>query len=148
MPASKLRRHAIILLLFYGLQFLAGMTLNLFVTIPRTHSGSTGNEYFSQSSHSLFWAVSGRGGTALAFHVYLALGLCIGVAVLFARSLKTHSKGWQRASGLATLLTIGALFNGLSFVDYNHNVSSMIMATCWLLAVSSIGYGLLKFDKD
>jgi len=31
----------------------------------------------------------------------------------------------ELADGIAALLTIGVFFNGLSFVDYNKNISSM-----------------------
>ena len=39
-------------------------------------------------------------------------------------------------SSLGGLLVIGAAFNGASFLDFNDNVSSLIMA---LLAFASIG---------
>jgi hypothetical protein len=48
---------------------------------------------------------------------------------------------------VAVLYTLGAFFNGLSFVNYNQNVSSMIMATCWLVAVSALTFGVSKFSS-
>jgi hypothetical protein len=143
MRSIKFRPYAIVLLAGYVLQFLAGMLLNLFVTLPTTHPGSSGSEYFSRSFHSALWALSGHGGWQLAFHAYIASALVLGVVGLFVSGIVQHSKLWTRAGGIATLFTIGAFFNGMSFVDYNEGFSSMIMATCWITAVCAIIYGLI-----
>jgi hypothetical protein len=148
MKNDDVRPHAIGLLFGYGLQFLAGMLLNLFVTIPKKHPGSSGSNYFGQSSHSLIWTLSGGGGWELAVHVYLAILLVLGSLSFFVRAMILHDKSWAIAGGLAALFTLGAFFNGLSFVDFNKDVSSMIMATCWLVAVSSLTYGLLNAAGD
>ena len=147
MNSSKLRKQALGLLARYGLQFLAGMLLNLFITIPATHPGSSGSEYFSRSWNSLIWALSGQGGWELVFHVYLALLLVLGSIALFIRAAaEEHNKNWSIAGGVAALFTVGAFFNGLSFVNYNNSVSSMIMATCWLVAVGALIFGVAKFS--
>jgi hypothetical protein len=124
------------------------MTLNLFMKLPNSHPGTSDNGYFVRSLHSFAWALSGSGGVALAIHVYIALGLLLGTTALFIRSLYAHSKIWSWAAGVAALLTLGALFNGLSFVNYNEDFSSMIMAACWLLAVTSLVIGLVKSVKN
>jgi hypothetical protein len=147
MKRQSLRFHAGGLLIGYGLQFLAGMTLNLFKTLPKNHPGSTGKEFFSRSSHSLVWALSSNAGWALNTHAYLALVLIIGSIALFIRSLVFKNKQWVWASAIAAFFTLGAFFNGLSFVDYNHNLNSFIMAVCWLAAVSSLAYGLVRFKR-
>lgn len=145
--AKSLQRHAGGLLVGYGVQFLAGMTLNLFVTLPKAHPGTQGSDYFLRSSHSLTWALSGVGGLALAIHVYIAVALLAGSAALLVRSIKAHKQSWVWSGGVATFFTLGALFNGLSFVDYNQDVSSMIMASCWLIAVSALVVGWVKTTK-
>ena len=147
MSVSKIRLQAIGLLFGYGLQFLAGMTINLFVSLPKSHPGTSGNEYFSRSSHSLWWALSGGGNWALTVHAYLALGLVVGSLSLLIRAAVYKSKEWKWAGGVAALFTIGAFFNGLSFIDYSQDFSSMIMASCWLVAVGSLVYGLIRFQK-
>jgi hypothetical protein len=45
---------------------------------------------------------------------------------------------------MAAMTTKGALFNGLSFINYNHDISSMIMVSCWLIAVGSIVFALIR----
>src|SRR5665213_1655489 len=114
MRVERLRRQGTGLLCGYALQFLAGMLLNLFVTIPNTHPGSTGSEYFSRSAHSLGWTLSGGGGWELAFHVYLGLLLVVGSISLFIFAMQIHNKSWSIAGGIAAVLTLGAFFNGLS----------------------------------
>ncbi len=144
---SKLRLQSIGLLVGYALQFLAGMLLNLFVTIPTNHPGRNASNYFSGGFHGLGWALVGHGGWELSFHVYLAVLLVLGSISLFIRAIAEHNKNWSIVGAIAALFTIGAFFNGLSFINYNHNISSMIMATCWLVAVGSLAFGITKFEN-
>lgn len=143
MDRKRVNRQAIGLLVGYALQFLAGMTLNLFVTVSNNHPGVNANNYFVGDAHGLVWALSGRGGTALAVHVYIAVALVLGSLGLLIASIQLKSKVWIWCSSIAFLSTIGALFNGLSFINYNHDFSSMIMASCWLLAVAALIYGTI-----
>lgn len=137
-----IRKHATGLLVGYALQFLAGMSLNLFATIPNQHPGANGAEYFSSSGRGLIWALSGNGGIALAIHAYIALALVAGSVSLVVTGIRHHDRLWSWCGGTAAFFTIGAFFNGLSFIDYNHDFSSMIMATCWLLAVGALIYAM------
>lgn len=148
MVKSKLRLQSIGLLVGYGLQFLAGMLLNLFVIIPNNHPGRDAPNFFTGGIHGLFWALAGHGGWELSVHASLALLLVLGSISLVVSAIVRHDKNWVIASSIAALFTIGALFNGLSFINYNHNVSSMIMASCWLVAVGSLVYGISKFTDN
>lgn len=147
MTPSRLRTHAKILLVLFAVQFLAGMLLNLFVTLPKVHPGTSGENYFIQSWASLVWALSGGGGWTLAVHASIAVALLIGTIALFVRALSRPGRGWRWTSGIATLFTLGALFNGLSFADYNQGFSSMIMATCWLIAVTALVIPLIGHHR-
>jgi len=144
MEDIKLRRQATAVLVILAVQFLAGMLLNLFVTLPDKHPGSSGSMYFSRSWHSLAWALSGHGGWGLAIHAYLALGLVLGTLSLFVNAVMHHSRSWIMLGGIAALFTVGAFFNGLSFIDYNKDVSSMIMAIGWLVAAGALIFGLTR----
>ena len=139
-----LRRGAIALLWGFAVQFVLGMTLNLFVTIPAHHPGAGGAEYFATSLASLGWALAFGGGPALFVHAWLALLLSAGCLALFIASLTPAGRGWRWLSGIATLFTLGATFNGMSFLDYNEDFSSMIMAACWLIAVGALVAGLVR----
>jgi hypothetical protein len=135
-PAKGLRSHTILLLWLFAIQFLAGMVLNLFTEIPKDHPGTIAGNYFAQSWASLLWALSGDAGWALFTHATIAIILFIGTLALFLRSLTPSGRGWRWGTGVAAFVTLGALFNGLSFLDFNQDFSSMIMASCWLVVVS------------
>ena len=147
MTRSPLRTHAIVLLWLFGIQFVAGMLLNLFVELPKTHPGTSGNEYFSRSWASLLWALSGGGGWTLVVHASIAVLLFLGALILFLRSLGRHGRGWCWATGISAFFTLGALFNGLSFADYAEDFSSMIMASCWLVAVAALVIRVARPEK-
>ena len=56
---------------------------------------------------------------------------------------------WARGSRLATAMSVlgalailGAGFNGVSFLDYGHAFSSMIMAGLWALALACYVTGM------
>ncbi len=148
MIRSPLRTHAIVLLWLFGIQFLAGMILNLFVELPKTHPGTSGDEYFSRSWASLLWAISGGGGWTLVVHASIAVLLFLGALILFLRSLGHDGLGWRWATGIAAFFTLGALFNGLSFADYGEDFSSMIMASCWLIAVGALVVRVALAEKS
>jgi hypothetical protein len=105
---------------------------------PEGSPGTSGDNYFTQSWSSLVWTLSGGGGWTLAVHASIAVALLIGTIALFVRTLSPPGRGWRWGSGIAALFTLGALFNGLSFADYNQDFSSMIMVTCWLVAVTAV----------
>src|SRR5579875_3315930 len=57
-------------------QFLAGIVVNLYTTIPKSHPGSKPTNYFAGSSRSIGWAIS-DGGAWLAVHVILGVLLIL-----------------------------------------------------------------------
>jgi hypothetical protein len=116
-------------------QSAAGMVVNLYVTVPSRHPGARPSNYLSGSFHSVTWAIS-AGQVALACHAALGLALvvfAIAAVVHAVRSRRRAVTFWSVAGGL---LVIGAGFNGASFLDFNHNASSLIMA---LLAFAAAG---------
>jgi hypothetical protein len=115
-------------------QYLLGMVANLFVTIPAHHPGAGAN-YFSGSASGLGWVIPNGPGWLAA---HSALGLALVLTAIGSLVLT-----WGRAGRLCTassivglLAIIGAGFNGLSFLTYGHNFSSMIMAGLWALALA------------
>jgi hypothetical protein len=147
MTSRSIRIHAVAVLVLLAVQFLAGMLLNLFVALPKTRPGSSGDNYLVRSWTTLVWAFSGGGGWTLTTHVVIAAVLVIMTTALFIRSLGKSGRGLRWGSGIATVFIIGAFFNGLSFVDYNQDVSSMIMATCWLVAVAGVVIPLVRAQR-
>jgi hypothetical protein len=112
-----------------------GMVVNLYVTIPRHHPGATPSNFLAGSFHSVAWAIS-HGAAALAIHVAFGLALVVFAIAAAWQALRTRRRviaGWTVSGGL---LIIGAGFNGASFLDFGHDVSSLVMA---LLAFGAIG---------
>lgn len=141
---SSLRREAIGLLIGLMIQFVAGMILNLFITVPSKHPGAMATDYFSGVWSGLGWTLSGSGGWAMAVHVYLAIALVLGSLSVLYHSLRAKNSAWVSASTVAALFTLGALFNGLSYINYGHEFSSLIMALAWLVAVGALVVVLVK----
>ncbi len=144
METLKLRRQAEGLSAGLMLQFVLGIAANLFVTIPANHPGSQGSSYATRSVDSLNWILSGKSGWQLTFHVYLGLLLIVGTGILLVQSIQLHNIYWLKISSISLLGSIGAFFNGLGFVDFNKNISSFLMALCWVIALGSLVFGLSR----
>jgi hypothetical protein len=111
-----------------------GMIVNLYARIPAHHPGAHPSGYFVGSARSVVWAIS-HGAAALAIHATLGLVvtvLAIAVAFSAVRGSNRTLKIWVV---LAAGLVVGAGFNGASFLDFNHDASSLLMA---LLALGSV----------
>jgi hypothetical protein len=82
---------------------------------------------FGGSVASVTWALT-QGPLALVVHVVLGIVLLVGSIglVIGARSLRRRSAPVLAVLGL--LVIIGAGFNGASFLDYNEDFSSYLMA--------------------
>lgn len=111
-----------------------GMDVNLYVTIPARHPGAQPSSYFAGSFRSVVWAIA-HGATALVIHTALGLLLVLMVISVAVSALRLRSPAVGAWSVAAGLLVIGAGFNGASFLDFNNNISSLIMA---LLALASV----------
>jgi hypothetical protein len=131
---GRLRLQAIGAVISICLEAGLGMFVNLFVTIPRHHSGSSPSEYLRGSYHSVAWAIS-HGAIALVIHAVLGLLLAVMVIGIVVRSLILGRRAMATWSILGALCTIGAGFNGASFLDYDKNVSSYLMAVLTLASI-------------
>jgi hypothetical protein len=127
-------------------QTAVGMIVNLYVAVPAHHPGAQPANYFTGSLRSIAWAI-GHGGLALAIHASLGIAT-VAIAIWVAiRAVTLRSGRVTLTSVLAAGLVIGAGFNGASFVDFNHMVSSLIMAllalgalSCYLVALYLLPY--------
>ncbi|MBV9914941.1 MAG: hypothetical protein JO153_00460 [Solirubrobacterales bacterium] len=125
------------------MQAAIGMVVNLYVTIPKHHPGAQPSEYFGGSFHSVIWAI-GHGAAALALHTALGLALVLTVIASATEAIRSGDRSAAVWSILAALLVLGAGFNGASFIDFNDNASSLIMALLGLAAVASYAVVLLR----
>jgi hypothetical protein len=137
------RQQSIALLNMLALQFILGMILNLFVNLPSKHPGQSGN-YFVRSAHSFGWAITLGGGIALFLHVLVAIGLLVGSIAFTVLAIKKRDTFWVWVSTVALLGILAAFSNGLSFLDFNHNLNSFIMAMGYILATISYVTGIFQ----
>jgi hypothetical protein len=136
-PDNRALRSLLLLMVLLVLcQAGLGMGVNLFVTIPGHHPGSQPSNYFTGSADSVGWALA-HGALALTLHVALGLALvvvAIALAIVVLRARRRAVAAWAVLGGL---LTIGAGFNGASFLDFNKDISSLIMALLAFGAIAS-----------
>jgi hypothetical protein len=117
------------------IQFLLGMAVNLFVTIPSNHPGARPPEYFGGVVTSVSWAVL-HGGLWLTLHAVWGLVLVLGALGTLVQAIRLGSGGRITLTALGFVGVLGAGFNGGSFLNYNENFSSMLMAVGFALATS------------
>lgn len=137
-PAPPDTRSVAVNLVAIGLlvaQYLLGMAVNLFVTIPGHHPGAHATNFFAGITAAIPWAIT-AGALWLAAHVTLGLALAAAALTNLA-SAPRHGPLYNTASTLGALAIIGAAFNGSSFLDYGHQFSSMIMAGLFALALAA-----------
>lgn len=131
-------------LALFAAQLVIGIVVNLYAAIPDAHPGSSsrGGAYFSNLGTVLWWALS-AGPAILAVHVALGLALILLALALVPLGLGAGALRTTLVS-LAAACTIGAAFNGGSFLIFgNHdNRSSLIMeilftaaATCYVITL-------------
>ncbi len=122
-------------------QFLLGMALNLFVKIPTDHPGSNPPEYFSGVAQSATWAIV-HGHILLAVHAGFGLVLVIAAVGLLVQGIRIRRRGIVVSAVVGFVGVLGAGFNGGSYLNYHEDVSSMIMATGFAIAVVAYSAGL------
>lgn len=134
-PARRLLAVNFAACILLLIQYLLGMVVNLYVTLPGRHPGAGARNYFTGVTSGLAWVIaSGPAWTA----AHAAFGLALVVAALASIAL-TRRSGNRTAtviSAVGALAILGAGFNGASFLDYGHSFSSMIMAGLWALALA------------
>lgn len=116
------------------LQFLVGMTANLFIVIPHVHPGSTGGNWFAEVAQGVPWALV-HGPALLQLHV--SLGIAIGVfATWLLLQVRAAGRGgyWLVVGWFGVLSAAG---NGASFLDLGHDFSSALMSLGFAIAIVS-----------
>jgi hypothetical protein len=124
------------LLIALLVQFGLGMYVNLFAYIPLNHPGHRAKNFFAGSYHSVVWAeTSPHSPLILAFHAGLGLFLVLGSLWLAVLAIRGRRAGFVWAAVLGALFILGAGFNGASFLNYNEDANSYVMALLFALAV-------------
>jgi hypothetical protein len=124
--------HACLLLL---VQYLLGMALNLYVTLPGRHPGAGARNYLPGVASGLAWVIP-HGPAWAAVHAAFGLALVLAALAAIALTWRHGTRTARVTSALGALAILGAAFNGASFLNYGQAFSSMIMAGLWALALA------------
>jgi hypothetical protein len=138
---EQMRNQFLGTLIFLIIQFLVGMAVNLFVTIPTDHPGAKPPEYFSGVAQSVTWAIL-HGHVLLQIHAVLGLLLVLNAFGLLVAAIRSRARDLIWVTSLGFLGVLGAGFNGGSFLNYNEDFSSMLMAALFAWAVIAYAVGL------
>ena len=115
-------------------QFLLGIVVNLFVTIPDQHPGANAPEFFTGIATAILWVIP-HGAPMLTAHIVLGLVLVIAGLLNILWAPRMTSRPYTALAFLGAMALLGAAFNGASFLNYGHDFSSMIMSGLWALAM-------------
>jgi uncharacterized membrane protein YhaH (DUF805 family) len=124
-------------------QFGFGSAVNLFVTIPSRHPGAHPSNYLAGSWSGVIWAMS-HGAFSLVVHAILGLVLVLMAISIVVRATRMKDVRMNTWAILGLLFIVGAGFNGASFLDYNKNVSSFVMALLGFASIAS--YAIMLYS--
>jgi hypothetical protein len=116
-------------------QYLLGMVVNLYVILPGHHPGAGAGNYFSGIAAGLGWLIP-SGPAWAAAHAAFGLALIVAAFAAIALARGQDQRIYLVTAVLGALAITGAAFNGASFLNYAHAVSSMLMAGLWALALA------------
>jgi hypothetical protein len=124
-------------------QFGLGMFVNLFIDIPSRHPGAGERNYLTATARGIAWLETSKDApVVVATHAGVGLTLVIGAAWMATRAFQARTGpavSWSAVLG--GLFILGAAVNGASFLDYNDDVNSYLMAMFFAAAVAC--YGLI-----
>ncbi|MHB8503471.1 MAG: hypothetical protein ACYDHE_21315 [Candidatus Acidiferrales bacterium] len=141
MARQRVRDQFLGTLFFLMLQFLLGMAVNLFVTIPTNHPGAHPPEYFGGVVQSVTWAIL-HGQILLVLHASLGLLLVLNALGLLVAAVRARQRDLITVTVIGLFGVLAAGFNGGSFLNYNLDFSSMLMASFFAIAVVAYAVGL------
>jgi hypothetical protein len=144
---ERIRTGYFMLLLLLVVEFLLGMAVNLFVIIPKNHPGANPPEYFSGVADSVTWAVL-HGPFLLILHAGLGLLLILFSVNLLAQAIQSRRRRILLPAAFGALGVAAAGFNGGSFLNYNEDFSSMLMAAFFAIAIVSYVTGLYQLPRN
>ena len=123
------------------LQFIAGMTLDIFIKLPGNHPGMAGS-VLTRYAQTFAWSITNGGGIALTLHVILASVLVLGSVAALGFSIAAKNKAWIIAAVFGLLGVLSAFLNGLEFVSTNLDKHSFAMAMAFMIAFVSYALGI------
>ena len=128
-------------LVLLAAQFLIGMVVNLFVTVPAVHPGANASNYFLGVVQGVAWALV-HAPFWLLIHVIIGLLLFLGVIGQIGFAIASRRRERILISVLGFIGVVFAGLNGASFLNYGADISSLLMSIGFLVAAVSYTIGL------
>jgi hypothetical protein len=135
---KALRFLAFVGLLLLVVEFLFGMLVNLFVTLPSPLPGTTSGSVL----YGLAWSLGQTSIPMLLLHVVLGLLLVLISLSLVVLALIARQGTWVAVSLLAAAGMVIATLSGAGFVESGVAASSLAMSLGFLLALIAYALGL------
>lgn len=137
-----MRRLLGLTMLALAVELVVGTVVQIYLTIPQNHPGSSGGGFFGQSQASLSWALS-HGTLWLQVHTGLGLLLVLLALIILAISVVTL-RGGLFFSALVGLIGIaGAGAAGAAFLDFDQGLDRLLMQIGLALAIVAYTGALL-----
>lgn len=131
---DTIRRTSLGMMVALLVQFVIGMAVNLYDTVPsRDHGGG--------DLAAIGRALSG-GPAALAIHAGLGLAILLGTIALVVRSVMSRRRSLIGLSVVTLLAILGAVSGGAAYVNKADNGSSMGMAVLTGVALLCLALNL------
>lgn len=138
---KTLRFLAFVGLLLLMIEFLFGMLVNLYVSIPTPLPGTTPSTS-GGVLYGLAWSLGQTSMPTLLLHVVVGLLLVLISLALLVLSLVARRWQWLAVSLIAAVGIILATLSGSNFVVSGVAASSLVMTIGFLLALLSYATGL------
>jgi hypothetical protein len=116
------------------------------VTITRDHPGANPPEYFSGVVQSVTWATL-HGPVLLILHSIVGLLLVLNAFGLLIRAIRMRTRNLITVTAFGSFGILAAGFNGGSFLSYNEDFSSLLMASFFAIAVVAYTVGLYVTER-
>lgn len=136
-----------LVLLVLALQFIVGMVVNFWVTLPQTHPGTNAANYFAGVAQGDTWALF-NADWALKLHVLIGLLVFLGAILLLVAAIVRRERLWIWVASIGLVGIMAAGFNGASFMNYGHDFSSLLMSIGFAMALCSYMAGLYYSRRE
>lgn len=128
---SRLTAHAFGMIGLLIIEYLLGISTNVFVQFPE---GKYGKQ---------LWAFAGQ-QLPITLHIIIGFLLLLGTLALFIRAIITKSTSWIRTGSIALVAVIAAIVTGSLFIPTQSAGYSFIMALSFIIALLAYFWGIYR----
>lgn len=130
----KLKRQGIGMIIALAIEYVLGMTTNLFVQFPNSHNEGT------------MWSFAFKNFPTV-LHIIIGILLLGGGIMLLIRSFQKKNKLWISVSSIGFITLLIAAFSGSRFIPTQQAVFSYIMSVAFIAALLAYGWGIYRTNE-